>query len=94
MPIDPELFSAISEGERDFTKSPDRLACIGAVEDHVSHFIAAERFGGLLAERPLYGVEHIGFSATVGADYRGDALMKIEDSFIGKRFEAEQLERL
>jgi hypothetical protein len=48
----------------------------------------------LLAERPLYGVEHIGFSATVRADYRGDALMKIEDSFIGKRFEAGQLERL
>ena len=28
------------------------------------------------------------------ADYRGDAHMKIERSFIGKRFEAEQLERL
>jgi hypothetical protein len=43
----------------------------------------------LLAECPAYGVEHIGFPATVGADYRGDALMKVEDGFIGKRFEAE-----
>src|SRR6266540_1335035 len=88
MPLDSEVFSAIGERERDFRKSY-RLACIGAVEDHIRHFVAAERFGGLLPERPAYGVEHIGFSATVRADYRGDALMKIEDGFIGKRFEAE-----
>ena len=88
MPLDSEFFSAIGERERDLGKSY-RLACIGAVEDHVRHFVATKRFGGLLAERPAYGVEHIGFSATVRADYRGDALMKIEDSFIGKRFEAE-----
>ena len=88
MPLDSELFRAIGERERDLGKSY-RLACIGAVEYHIRHFVAPKRFGGLLAERPAYGVEHIGFSATVRADYRGDALMKIEDSFIGKRFEAE-----
>jgi hypothetical protein len=48
----------------------------------------------LFPQRPANGIEHIGFSATVWTDYRGDAFMKIEDSFIGKRFEAEQLERL
>jgi hypothetical protein len=88
MPLDSKFFSAIGERERDLRKSYG-LACIGAVEDHVRHLVAAERFGRLLAERPLYGVEHIGFSAAVRADYRRDALMKIEDGFIGKRFEAE-----
>src|SRR5262249_14116611 len=88
MPLDSEFFSAIGECKRHLRK-PDRLACIGAVEDNIGHFVAAKRFGGLFAERPAHRIEHIGFSATVRADYRADALMKIEDSFIGKRFEAE-----
>ena len=88
MPLDSEFFNAIGEGERDFRKSY-WLACIGAVENDIRHFVAAERFGGLLTQRPLYGVEHIGFSATVRADYCGDALVEIENGFIGKRFEAE-----
>src|SRR4029077_6607735 len=93
MPLDSELFRAIGERERGLGKSY-RLACIGAVEYHIRHFVAPKRFGGLFPQRPAYRIEHIGFSATVRADYRGDALVKIEDSFIGKRFEAEQLERL
>ena len=88
MPLDSEFFSAIGERERDLGKSY-RLARIGAVEDYVRHFVAAERFGGLFTQRPFYGVEHIRFSAAVRADYRGDAFMKIKDGFIGKRFEAE-----
>jgi hypothetical protein len=88
MPVCSEFFSAIGKSERDLCKSY-RLSGIGAVENHIRHFVASEGFGGLLTERPLYGVEHIGFSATVRADYRRDAFMKIEDSFIGKRFEAE-----
>src|SRR5262249_44456118 len=88
MPFDSEFFGTIAERERDLRKSY-RLACIGAVEYHVRHLVAAKRFGGLFAQRPANGVEHIRFSATVWADYRGYALMEIEDSFIGKRFEAE-----
>ena len=93
MPLDSQFFGAIGEREGDLRKSY-RLACVGAIEDDIRHFVAAERFGGLLSERPAYGVEHIRFSATVRADYRGDAFVKIEDGFIGKGFEAEQLERL
>jgi hypothetical protein len=48
----------------------------------------------LLPEHPTDRVEHIGFSATVRPDNSGDALVEIENRFIGKRFEAEELDRL
>jgi len=35
------------------------------------------------------GVKDVGFSTTVRPDDSGDAFVKIEDRFIGKRFEAE-----
>ena len=45
--------------------------------------------GRIFAHHPTDSVDNIRFSAAVRADYRGDAFMKIEDGFIGKRFEAE-----
>ena len=53
-----------------------------------------KRFGGLFAEHPAHGVEHVGFSAAVRADDGGHAFVKIEDGFIGERLEAEEFERL
>src|SRR6202022_5045344 len=93
VPIDIQFRSAISEGERDFREA-ERFWIVGAVENHVSHFAAAERFGGLLAEHPANRVEQIGFAATVRADDRGHAFVEIEKRFIGEGFEAEELERL
>ena len=93
MPIDLELGRAISEGERDFGEA-DRLARVTPVENDVSHFTAAKRFGGLLAEHPTNRVEQIGFAATVWTNNRSHAFVEIEESFIGERFEAEELERL
>ena len=93
MPIDLELGRAISEGERDFGEA-DRLARVTPVENDVSHFTAAKRFGGLLAEHPAHGIKQIGFSATVWTDNGGNALVKIKNRFIGERFKAEKFERL
>ena len=53
-----------------------------------------KRFGGLFAEDPADGVEHVGFPAAVGADDGGHAFVKIKDCFIGERLKAEELERL
>ena len=88
VPVDSKVFLAIGKRERHLREAY-RLACVGAVEDHVRHFVAAKRFGGLFPKRPAYGVEHIGFSATVRAHDRGDPLVEVEEGFIGKRFEAE-----
>ena len=93
MPIDRELFSAIAESDRDL-REPHGLAHIAAIEDHIRHVFATQRLGRLLAEHPADGVQHIGFTAAVRPDYRGDAFVKIKNRFVGERFEAEQLERL
>ena len=93
MPIDVEFRRAISQGERDFGET-DRLARVASVENDVSHFAAAKRFGGLFAEDPAHGIKQIGFSTTVWADNGGDAFVKIKNRFIGERFEAEKFERL
>ncbi len=92
VPVDPEFLRAIGEGERDFGEA-ERLAGIGAAENNVGHFAAAQRFGGLLAQHPADGIEHVGFAATVRADDGGDAFVKFESGFIGKRLEAEKFER-
>ena len=93
MPVHAELARAIGERQGDF-RIADRLALVGAVENDVGHFAAAQRLGRLLAEHPADGVENVGFSATVGADDRGHALVEIENGFVGKGFEAEELEGL
>src|SRR5205085_7870165 len=93
VPIDIQLRRAIREGERDFGEA-ERFSVVGAVENYVGHFAAAERLGGLFAEHPADRVEQIGFAASVRADDRGHTLVKIEERFIGKRFKAEELERL
>ena len=44
VPVDTQLTGAIGESQRDFGKSK-RFARIGAIENDVGHFLAAERFG-------------------------------------------------
>ena len=93
MPVDCQILCAIGKSERDLRET-DRLARVGAVKNNISHLVAAERLGGLLPEHPTDRIEHIGLSATVWPDNSGDALVEIENRFIGKRFEAEELDRL
>jgi len=48
----------------------------------------------LFAQNPANGVENIGFATAIWADDGGDALVEAKGSFVGKGFEAEELERL
>lgn len=50
-----------------------RFAGLGSGEDDVFHPGAAEAAGGLFAENPADGVTEVGFTATVGTYYGGDA---------------------
>ena len=93
VPVHAEIALAIRERERDLAKA-DRLARFGSIENDVRHFAAAERFRGLLAQHPANGIEHVGFSAAVWADDGGNAFVKFEDRLIGKRFKADEFERL
>ena len=93
VPVDVQFRRAIGEGERYFGKA-ERFPAVGAVENHVGHFTAAQRFRGLLAEHPFDRVEQVRFPAPVRADDGGNAFVKVEDSLIGERFEAEEFERL
>src|SRR5204862_7379850 len=85
MPVHPQLASAVGEGQRDFAES-DWLARLGSVENDVGHFAAAERFGGLLAEHPADGIEHIRFSASVRPDDGSDTFVELENGFVCERF--------
>ena len=55
-----------------------RLAAVGAVEDHVGHFGAAQGLGGLLTEHPADGVRDIGLAAAVRPHDRRDAGLKVQ----------------
>ena len=66
-----------ADGQRNFGHA-QRLAAIGAVENHVRHFAAAQGLGGLFAQHPANGVRDIGLAAAVGADDGRDAGLKIQ----------------
>ena len=91
MPINVQLGLAVTESERDLGKT-HRLAGVGAVENDVRHLVAAKRLGRLLPKHPANSIKHVGFSTAIGPDNGGDAFVKIKNRFVGKRFEAEQLE--
>ena len=93
VPINIQLSCAIGKCKRNLSKA-DRLARIGAIENDIGHFIAAERLGGLLPEHPAHGIEHVRLAAAIRADNGGNALVKAENRFIGERFEAKKFERL
>ena len=83
MPVDPELFCALGEIQRNFSKT-ERLTGLGAVENDISHFAAAKRFGRLFTQNPADSVADVGFAAAIRADDRGHAFVKIEGRFVGE----------
>ena len=93
VPINLQLSCAIGKCKRNLGKA-DRLARIGAIENDIGHFVAAERLGGLLAEHPAHGIEYVRLAAAIRADNGSDTFVKVENRFIGERFEAEKFERL
>ena len=93
VPIGAEFLFAFGEGHRDLGHA-ERGAAVGAAENDIGHFAAAEGFCGLLAENPAHGVEDIRLSAAVRADDGGDAAVEIQDGFCGEGFEADDFEGL
>src|SRR5579864_351510 len=63
----------IDESKRHFGHASG-LALAGSREDDVFHARTTEGFGRLFAQNPGDGVGDVGFSATVGAHYGGNAL--------------------
>ncbi len=61
---------------------------LGAAEDHVLHFVPAEASGGLFPHDPADSIRNIGLTGTVRTHDGGDALAKIQNSFVWKRLEA------
>jgi hypothetical protein len=72
-----ELRLALRQQERNFADLR-RLARVGALEDHVLHFAAAQGLRALFAEHPADGVGDVGLAAAVGADDRRDAGFEAE----------------
>ena len=63
-------------------------AAIGAGEDHIFGFFAAQVAVALLAQHPADGVGHVGFSAAIRPNNGGDALVEGKFDFVGEGFVA------
>ena len=63
-----------------------------SLEDHLFHLRAAQGPGALLAEYPAHGIGDVGFSAAVGAHYRGDTGLEHHFDAVSERLEPVNLE--
>jgi hypothetical protein len=82
--IDLQRAFAIGHGQGDFCHA-EGLAFLGAVENDVCHFAAAEGLGGGFAEHPADGIDDVRLAAAVRADDAGDALWRIRTRFYPQR---------
>ncbi len=73
----------LRKGHADFGEV-DGPTAVGAVEDDIGHFAAAQRLGRLLPEHPADRVGDIGFPTAVRTDYRGHARQKLKRSLFSK----------
>ena len=64
------------------------LAKLGAAEDDVLHFRAAQGLAALLAHDPEDGVRNIRFAGAVGADDGGDVIAEPDQGLIREGLEA------
>ena len=84
-----QIFPAhAAERERHFAHA-HRFAAVGAVENHIGHFAAAQRLGRLLAEHPADGIGDVGFAAAVGADDGGDTGLKVQRGLVREGLKTE-----
>ena len=67
------------------------LGC--TVKDHILHFSAPERFGGLFPHDPADGIGDIGFARSVGTHDCGDVRPKGQHRLVRKGLEALDLKR-
>ena len=68
-------------------------ALLGAAEDDVLHFRAAQGLGALFAHDPADRIGNIGFSRAVGPDDGGDVVAKLQDRLVREGLEALDLQR-
>ena len=85
-----ELLLALGEGDGHFRRA-ERLARVGAVEDHVGELGAPQRSRLLLAENPADRVGNIGLSASVRTDDRDQTGIEVEPRLVRERLEADYL---
>ena len=88
-----ELLLAVCEGDGHFRK-PERLARVGAVEDHVDELGATQSRRLLLAEHPADRVGDVGFAAAVRTDNSNEARLECEAGLVGKALEADDVQLL
>ena len=73
-----------ADGQRHL-RHAQRFARVGAVENDIGHFLAAQGPGRLFAQNPANGVGDIGFAATIRADNGRDTRLKVQRGFVRKR---------
>ncbi len=83
----------VVDGERHL--GPTERRPLGrAREDHVVHLLTAHRTGGLGAQHPGDGVDHVRLAGAVGSDHHRDPRLKLEGGRVGERFESFEGQRL
>src|SRR5579884_84652 len=83
--------AAVVEGHRHLGQA-EAAAHGRAIEDDIGHVAATQALGALLAQHPAHRVHYIRLTRPVRAHNSGDASGEVEDSLIGERFEADQLQ--
>ena len=91
--IDLQRLFAVGHGEGDLGHA-HRLALVGAVENDVRHFVAAQGFGGSLTEHPSDGIDDIGLATAVGTDDAGDTRGELKVRLVSEGLEAVKRETL
>ncbi|KAG1395420.1 hypothetical protein G6F59_014006 [Rhizopus arrhizus] len=71
----------------------DRLAGVGAGEDHVGQRVAAQAAGRTFAHDPAHGVDDVRLAAAIGPHHAGHVGRQVQGGRIDERLEAGQLDR-
>ena len=93
VPLHAELLLALGKGHRDLGHVVG-LAGVGAAEDDIRHFTAAQGLCRLFAKHPADGVQDVRLAAAVGADDGGHSTVEAQGGLRGEGFESDQFEGL
>ena len=68
------------------------FACVGAVENHILHGLAAQFTGTTFTQDPTHGINDVRFTTTIGAHHADQLAWQQKVGGVGKRFEARHLD--
>jgi hypothetical protein len=85
--LDGKHAAVVLDGEV-YLRHPRGFESFGTAEYDLLHFGAAKHAGTLFTEYPSYGIEYIGFPATVRTDHTSNTAVKFQHCSFGKRFES------